>query len=189
MVKMDRKPKETPILINNLEYRKLGLYLPSAVSVLRLIIFPFLIFWVSNGQVFFGDLLFVFAICSDLADGYLARKMGVSSKFGASFDVAVDFIFISGMFLFFVVEGIYPVWVLLMIVFMFAQFKVTGLLTKVIYDPIGRYYGSLLYGAIGLTLLFTSNLAQSIIIISLVGVSITSLVSRLIYLVKKRGKH
>ena len=132
---MDRETKRMLILENSLKHKKLKPFLPSVVSALRLITFPFLIFSINNGQVFFGDFLFVFAICSDFADGYLARRMSVSSKFGASLDVAVDFLFIGGMFLFFVIEGVYPAWVFLLTVFMFAQFKVTRFLSKIAYRP------------------------------------------------------
>ena len=166
--------------------RKPAPYLPSCVTLLRITALPALIFFMYNGQIIFADSLFLLAISSDLADGYLARKLGVSSRFGANFDVSIDFLFISGVFLYFTINGIYPPWILIIIAAMFVQFLVTSNLTKVIFDPFGKYYGSLLYGAIGLTMLFPGQIAGDIITVAFVGVSIASLSSRVIYYVKER---
>jgi phosphatidylglycerophosphate synthase len=160
--------------------------LPSAVTALRLVAFPFLISSLSNGQSTVASFLFIFAIASDLADGYLAKKLRVCSKIGGYFDAAVDFLFIGGVFLNFVIIGTYPIWVLVLITAMFAQFIVTSTLLKVIYDPIGKYYGSLLYGAIGLTILVSGQTAQNIILSSLLVVSAISFSCRLLYTLKKK---
>ena len=161
-------------------------YLPTAVTLLRLASLPSLISLISLGEVFFADAVFILAIGSDLADGYLARKMGLSSRFGANFDATVDFVFIGGTFLYFVLSGTYPFWVMFLISTMFLQYLVTSKLLKVTFDPIGKYYGSLLYGAIGLTLLFKSQAAETIILYDLVSVSIFTFSSRTAYLFKKR---
>ena len=89
--------------------------------------------------------------------------MNSGTKFGAYFDATVDFIFIIGMFRIFVTAELYPYWVLPLILFAFLQFMITSSLKKEIYDPIGKYYGSLLYGAIGLTLLFSGQLFYNVI--------------------------
>jgi len=162
-------------------------YLPTAVTLFRLISLPFLVSLIIAEQIFFADLLFLLAIGSDLADGYLARKMHLSSKLGAYFDVTVDTIFIGGMFLYFILSGIYPSWVMLLIFAMFLQFILTSKLLKTDFDPIGKYYGSLLYGAIGLTMLFNYEPAHDIILYSLVSVSVFTLLSRVAYLSKDAG--
>ena len=147
---------------------------------------PALIFFLDKGQTIPADILFLLAISSDLVDGYLARKLGVSSKFGASFDATIDFLFISGVFLYFTIKGIYPSWVLAIIAAIFIQFLVTSNMTKTVFDPIGKYYGSLLYGAIGLTMLFPEKIATDTITVAFVCVSVASLLSRLIYNLEKR---
>ena len=169
----------------NRRQRKPILYLPSTLTLLRLVALPTLIFAMDTEQVFLADSLFLIAISTDLVDGYLARKLSVSSKFGAVFDVCIDFLFVGGVFLYFTFKGIYPAWILAIIAAMFVQFLVTSNLTKVIFDPVGKYYGSLLYGAIGLTMLFPVQIARNIITVAFVGVSIGSLSSRLIYYLKK----
>jgi hypothetical protein len=47
-------------------------------------------------------------------------------------------------------------------------------------DPLGKYYGSLLYGAIGLTMLFPGQIARDMISVAFVSVSVASLSSRLV---------
>ncbi len=171
--------------LHNHGQQKLVSYLPTAVTVFRLVALPFLVSLIMAGQVFLADFLFIIAISSDFADGYLARRMHISSRFGANLDVTVDALFVGGMFLQFVFSGVYPFWVLLVISFMYVQYVVTTRLLKTAFDPIGKYYGSLLYGAIGLTMLFNSQLAQTVILWSLVGVSILTLLSRLVYLLEE----
>jgi phosphatidylglycerophosphate synthase len=126
------------------------------------------------------------AISSDLADGYLARKLRVSSRFGANLDVGVDFLFVAGVFLYFTIRGVYPAWVLVVIVAVFVQFLVTSKLTGVVFDPVGKYYGSLLYGAIGLTMLSPERIVRDVITVAFVGVSAVSLFGRSIYFLKQR---
>jgi CDP-diacylglycerol--glycerol-3-phosphate 3-phosphatidyltransferase/cardiolipin synthase len=175
---------------NYSQHRRTLHYLPSVVTVLRLFALPLLIFSIGSGQIFCAYTLFLIAALSDVLDGGIARKLGVSSKIGARLDVIVDFVFISGMFFWFTYLEVYPTWILLLIIGMFAQFIVTSCLLKMMYDPFGKYYGSLLYGAIGLTLLFSGYIFYTIVMFSLVGITVASLVSRIIYtlkMIKRRG--
>jgi phosphatidylglycerophosphate synthase len=167
--------------------KALRLYLPSFVSSLRLGVVPFLILCMGSGRVFLVDFLFLFAIASDKADGIIARKLGVSSRRGAAFDAFVDFLFVGSVFLYFGVIGLYPFWVWMLIVLMFVQFTVTSRVTRIFYDPFGKYYGSLLYGAVGLTILFSQPLARNIIMVSLVAVTLFSVVSRLVFLATRKA--
>lgn len=139
----------------------------------------------SNAQISLTAMLYFIAVGSDWADGYLARKMKTSSKRGAIFDAFIDFLFIGGVFLYFGVAGIYPLWVFALITFMFAQFAVSSLLSGVVYDPFGKYYGSLLYGVIGLTIVFSGYAARNILTVSLLAVTAVSLASRLVFLIIK----
>ena len=95
--------------------------------------------------------------------------MNVSTDFGRVFDATADFLFIGGMFFSFVIRGTYQIWVFMLVIFMFVQFAVTSYLFRVAHDPIGKYYGSLLYGAIGLTILFpkppTTNIIATIFLL------------------------
>ena len=163
-------------------------YLPSLVSMLRLVILPFFVYSFLSGLTLLGYSLFLFAVISDFADGYFAKKLQVISRFGAYYDATVDAVFIITMFGVFFVSGCYPYWVLLLILFMYAQFAMTSFSLEVIYDPVGKYYGSLLYGAIGLTLLFSGQAFYNFVTLTLVAVSAASFFSPLSYLLIFRKK-
>jgi phosphatidylglycerophosphate synthase len=155
--------------------------LPSLISGLRLVILPFFAFSIFCGLSFVACCLFLLTICSDFLDGRIARRMGADSKFGAYFDVTVDFIFIFCIFWVFVTIGLYPFWLLPLILFVYVQFLVTSLFFVKIYDPIGKYYGSLLFGAIGLTLLFSGQIFYNFVSAGIVIVTALSLISRLVH--------
>jgi phosphatidylglycerophosphate synthase len=175
-----------------ISYNKKGsnfrLYVPNTITLLRLFALPHLI-WSFNHEVTFAVYsLFLFSIGSDLADGYISRKIGAHSKFGSNFDSAVDFLFIEGMYITFVLKGIYSEWIIFIIIFMFVQFILTNRYSrKTIFDPIGKYYGSLLFGGIGLTLLFPAQIMYVIVKIGVIVSSAAVILSRLSYFCKKKG--
>ncbi|MCW4016417.1 MAG: CDP-alcohol phosphatidyltransferase family protein [Candidatus Bathyarchaeota archaeon] len=132
--------------------------------------------------------LFVFAVGTDLLDGYIAKKLEVTSRLGAYFDATADSLFVSSMLLVFVLEGLYQPWIVFLVVFVFVQFILTNMyLKRTIYDPVGKYYGSLMYGGIGLTMLFQQQLTYSIVTIGVVVATIATLFSRLVYILQLRG--
>ncbi|MGA0047423.1 MAG: CDP-diacylglycerol--glycerol-3-phosphate 3-phosphatidyltransferase [Methylophilaceae bacterium] len=72
--------------------------LPNYITFFRILIIPFLIitFYVPEnvlgglGRNFLATFFFILAGISDWLDGYLARKMGLESKFGAFIDPVAD---------------------------------------------------------------------------------------------------
>jgi len=126
---------------------------------------------------------------TDFLDGYVAKKLEATSRLGSYFDVTADFLLVSGMFITFVLEEFYSPWILLLIVAVFVQFMLTSLYSKrAVYDPVGKYYGSLMYGGIGLTLLFPDQLVYSIVTIGIVVSTIASLVSRVAYFLHAQNR-
>jgi phosphatidylglycerophosphate synthase len=167
---------------------RLRLSIPNAITLLRLLALPHLI-WSFNHEITIAIYaLFLFSIGSDLADGYISRKIRANSKFGANLDTAVDFIFINGMYLTFILKGIYLAWILLPIIFMFVHFILTNRYSrKTVYDPVGKYYGSLLFGGIGLTLLFPTHLMYNIVNIGIIVSTAAAILSRLVYFYKNKA--
>ena len=100
---------------------------PSGISAIRLAALPLFIYFFFNGNTAVATLVFAVAMVTDLFDGYLARKLGVASKFGAYFDAAVDFTFVSGIFAAFTINSYYPAWMLVLIAVSFAQFLFSSL--------------------------------------------------------------
>jgi len=173
-------------LINSIRQKTIA-SIPNSFTLLRLFALPHLI-WSFNHQITFAVYgLFLFSIGSDLADGYISRKLGANSKFGANLDTGVDFIFINGMYLVFILNGFYSAWLMVLIIFMFVQFLMTNhYLKKTLYDPIGKYYGSLLFGGIGLTLLYPTQIMYNIVTIGIIISTLAAIFSRLLYFHKTK---
>ena len=129
--------------------------------------------------------MFLFLLLSDLLDGYLARRFEVSSRFGTYFDVTADFILVFCMFIVFGSKGFCADWIMVLIVAMFAGFVLTGLSSSRIYDPVGKYYGSLLYGAIGLRFIFVGPLFYNMVTLGVAIFSVASILSRAIFFLKE----
>ena len=159
--------------------------LPTAITSLRIALLPLFFFLFNEGNITAGLLLFAFCVATDLVDGYLARKLNVTSKFGAYYDAATDFSFVSGIFAIFYLNGLYPVWLLLLIAASFGQFLVTSCYAKKIYDPIGKYLGSALYIGIALTLISPVQVMFSFVQFAFMGFFLVSLASRIISLTRK----
>ena len=149
----------------------------SVITCLRVLAAP-LFFYVVRHEMFAASIvLWVVACTTDGLDGYVARKTASASNFGAWFDVTADFLFILTAFVAFVQSDIYPWWLLLIIIGMFCQFLLTSKRRRLLYDPIGKYYGAILFVAIGLTLLlndFGVHYAVLTGIIFLTGASVLS---------------
>jgi phosphatidylglycerophosphate synthase len=161
---------------------------PWAITSLRVVALPFLIYSFNQQIQDATYALFLFAICTDFLDGYTAKKLGAASTLGSYFDAAADFLLVSSMFTVFILEGLYPLLILLLIVAVFVQFVLTNLFVKrTVYDPVGRYYGSLMYGAIGLTLLFPEQQVYDVVTMGIVVSTIASIFSRLAYFLFARN--
>ena len=131
--------------------------------------------------------LFVFAATTDLLDGYLARKLNVTTKFGSYYDATTDFALVIGIYSLFAAKGFYPIWLLVLIAASFVQFLATSPYAKKIYDPIGRYIGSALYIGIVLTLVFPGEAIFSFVQYAFIVFFLISLVSRIVSLTKNRA--
>lgn len=164
--------------------------IPNAITSLRLLVLPHLVYSFNHQFTLVTYTLFLFAIGTDLADGYIARKLNATSKLGGYLDVILDFTFIFGMYLNFITKQMYSPWILVIIIGVFSQFVLSNMyLKKTVYDPVGKYYGSLLFAGIGLTILFSSQLIYDVVTFGIIISTIISLISRLDHLLRKRSKN
>jgi len=162
---------------------------PWVLTSLRVVALPLLIYAFNQEIRIASYAVFLFAACTDFLDGYIAKKLEVTSTLGFYFDVITDFLFVFGMFLVFILNGFYSPWLLVLIVFVFAQFMLTNFYSKrKFYDPIGKYYGSLMYGGIGLTLLVQEQLMFRIVTVGVIVSTIAVLSSRLAYFLIMRNR-
>ena len=152
--------------------------IPSGISSLRLAALPIFLYYYSTNNLLLCIIIFGLSLVTDLIDGYVARKLNVASKTGAYFDALTDFVFITGIFAAFTFSGYYPAWIMALIVASFGQFIISSLYSQKLHDPLGKYIGSVLYIAIGLTLLSPTPIILTIVEIGFPTFAITSFISR-----------
>jgi len=158
---------------------------PALISSLRVAALPLFIYLFNQDNIVGCLVLLVFCAAMDYLDGSLARKLKVSSRFGAYYDALTDFVLMMGIFTGFYWVGFYPVWFLLLIAASFIQFVATSRYTKKLYDPVGRYLGSSLYIGVVLTLIFPVQASFSFVQYAYVGFFLVSLASRIFSLTRK----
>jgi CDP-diacylglycerol--glycerol-3-phosphate 3-phosphatidyltransferase/cardiolipin synthase len=123
------------------------------------------------------------AVLSDAVDGLVGRRFGGASPLlGAYSDPVADFTLVLAAFTAFVLKDIYPGWLLLLIIAMFAQFVLTSRLAGPIYDPVGKYYGVFLFGAAGLTVVVRSADVQQALLVLILAFTVASVSSRALLL-------
>ncbi|HEX2593401.1 MAG TPA: CDP-alcohol phosphatidyltransferase family protein [Rhizomicrobium sp.] len=90
--------------------------IPNVLSALRLLLAPLTAFLVMSSQ--FGSALFVFAFAglSDALDGYLAKRFGLESRFGAWLDPAADKLLMLLCFLSLTAMGVVPQWLTVIVI-------------------------------------------------------------------------
>jgi cardiolipin synthase len=111
------------------------LNLPNLITLLRLILTPFVILAIVQGRHLQALTTFAFAAFTDLLDGAAARRFGVATPAGAYLDPIADKCLLSGVFLALAIARIVPRW-LVAIIF-------------------GR--DILILGGVGVVILFTSE--------------------------------
>ncbi len=164
----------------------LKILIPSFISSIRIVLAPLMFLSFLNGFLVLSFIVFISAILTDALDGYLARKLNVTSNFGAYLDTVADFILILTAFSAFMIVGLYPYWILILIIFMFLQFILTSGTKTPVYDPFGKYYGSFLFLSVGLTLLFPLNIINNILLVLIIIFSIISLITRFLFITRHK---
>jgi CDP-diacylglycerol--glycerol-3-phosphate 3-phosphatidyltransferase/cardiolipin synthase len=161
---------------------------PYIVVALRIVLAPLFLYAYLLEFDLFAIAFFIIVALSDIIDGQLAKKLEVTSKSSleAYSDAVADFVFIITSFFAFVINGIYPFWIPIMLTLMFLFFLLTSNSKYPIYDPIGKYYGSFLVATIGFTLFFPMLLVYNIIFFSIIIYSVVLIFYRTIFLFKSR---
>ncbi len=165
---------------------KKTILIPTLIGSLRIAILPLFLYFFSLGNTVLCLVLLAFSAATDFFDGHLARRLNVTTRFGAYYDVATDFILVIGVFTAFNIHGYYPTWLLLLIAASFIQFLATSYFAKKLYDPVGRYIGSALYIGIVLTLISPTQEVFSFVQYAFLGFFLVSLVSRAVSFARKK---
>ncbi len=92
--------------------------LPNQLTALRILLVPvfmFLLLLDSPYMKLLGVVVFVFASLTDIYDGYHARKYGLTSRLGAFLDPLADKFLITAAFLIYVWEGYLALWMVMLV--------------------------------------------------------------------------
>jgi CDP-diacylglycerol--glycerol-3-phosphate 3-phosphatidyltransferase/cardiolipin synthase len=172
---------------------QLGTIIVSILIAVRLIAAPLFLYTFTHDWAAGALCIFAVAVFTDALDGHVARKLGGAAPFlgpySAYSDAAADFVLVLAAFSAFVIEGLYPSWMLLLIAAMFAQFVLTSRLARPVYDPVGKYYGVFLFCAVGVTLALPFAAVRQAMVVAILGCTIASVISRGVFLLgfsKKR---
>jgi len=159
---------------------------PTGITLSRVILAIVFLYLLINNLKILAIAIFLLAIISDALDGHIARKLGISSDSGAYLDIIADFFLVLISFLAFIISGIYPYWLLLLIILVFLQFILTSKFNVLIYDPVGKYYGAFLFAIILITLV-SPNIYYNILLIIIVLFTIISLISRYLFFIFRKS--
>ena len=163
--------------------------IPNIISFIRILLAPIFFYTFLNDLYIISIILILLAIITDVLDGYIARKMSLTSDMGAYLDVTADFILIIIFFSAYIIRGWYNPLILLLIITMFILFIGTSNIKKPVYDPVGKYLGAYLMVMIFISLLFQETLVRQILLSLLVLLSLLSIISRLFYLRRSNAPH
>ena len=166
--------------------KSIQLFIPSGITSIRVILAPILFFTLINNFILYSLFIFVFAVATDALDGYVSRKLDVASSMGAYFDVVADFILILSGFSGFVFIGLYPFWLIIIIILMFLQFIITSKFKLPVYDPIGKYYGSFLFIVIFISLIVINPILYFLLTTLIVIFTFISITSRYWFMLKNK---
>jgi cardiolipin synthase len=90
--------------------------LPNILTALRLCAAPLTAYLILRGQFSTALCVFAFAGLSDFLDGYLARRMGLSSRFGVYLDPAADKLLMLASFVTLTIIHVIPLWLTALII-------------------------------------------------------------------------
>src|SRR6266702_333464 len=91
------------------------LTIPNLLTLVRIIMTPFILFELSRGEYLAGGWLFGGAALTDVLDGVLARRFGGQSKAGQYLDPVADKILLSAIYIGLAIGHAVPVWVVVVI--------------------------------------------------------------------------
>ena len=91
-------------------------HLPNLLSALRLLAAPLAAFLIAAGDDMAALLVFALAGASDAADGFIARRWGHTSRFGAWLDPAADKLLMLACFVALYGVGAAPLWLTALVV-------------------------------------------------------------------------
>jgi cardiolipin synthase len=91
------------------------LTIPNLLTMVRIVMTPFILIELAKGRYLAGGWLFGAAAFTDILDGGLARRIGAQSKIGQYLDPVADKILLSCIYIGLAAGGAVPVWIVVLI--------------------------------------------------------------------------
>ena len=98
------------------------------ITTTRILLTPLFLYFLFGGREYFeifALIIFIIASVTDAYDGYVARKYREESPLGKFLDPLADKILMSAAFISFVVMGLIPLWMVILVIL--RDFMVTGI--------------------------------------------------------------
>ena len=90
--------------------------LPNLVTTGRVLLVPIVVWAIISGQMLIAFWLFVIAAFSDAVDGFLAKRLGATSEFGAYLDPLADKAMLVSIYVTLGIAELLPRWVVIAVV-------------------------------------------------------------------------
>lgn len=90
-------------------------YIPNILTVLRFLLIPIIITFISNGKYVGAIIVFSISGITDILDGTIARRFNFISDFGKLMDPLADKLTQLSMLLMLTVKGIIPLWIVIVV--------------------------------------------------------------------------
>jgi cardiolipin synthase len=89
--------------------------LPNLLTAARLLAAPYILYLLWTGEYRTALVWFSIASFTDVLDGFLARRLKVTSSIGALLDPVADKVLLSGSFLTLGLKGVIPFWLMVIV--------------------------------------------------------------------------
>ncbi|MEX0590268.1 MAG: CDP-alcohol phosphatidyltransferase family protein [Xanthobacteraceae bacterium] len=90
--------------------------LPNLVTIGRILLVPLIVWAITSGSIQFAFWIFIVAALSDAVDGFLAKRLGAASEFGAYLDPLADKALLMSIYVTLGVAALLPLWVVIAVV-------------------------------------------------------------------------
>lgn len=110
--------------------------IPNYITILRLLLVPFVIWAMLTGHELTALLGFVTAGVSDGVDGYIARRYDMKSELGAYLDPVADKLLLVSVFIVLAYQEMLPIWLVAMVVFRDGLIVSAVMLSTVMGNPV-----------------------------------------------------
>jgi cardiolipin synthase (CMP-forming) len=141
-------------------YRLSSINLPTVLTLLRVSLIPGIVLMLTERQFGIALVLYLVAACSDVLDGWLARRWNQTTRLGTLLDPIVDIVFNLSMVGGLMVAGLMPGWVFAIAAVRYGLLLVGGACLCLFVGPVriaptmfGRLSGVVMAALVGLLVL------------------------------------